>query len=79
MSNRNEIKELSEHLTNLTNGVYGVTTYSPGDGVTRYRIGTTGASDGLHDYFGDRAEVTALGASEALVMLQAFIAGYYAR
>jgi len=55
-------------------GGVALTTYSPGDGVTRYRLGTS--YDGLtHDYFGDHALCTALGAAEALVMLRAYIAG----
>ena len=77
-SNRTEAKRLGEHIAQLTNGRIGLTTYSPGDGITRYRLGTTDAADGLHDYFGDRALCTALGAADALTMLQGFLQGWWA-
>lgn len=47
-----------------------VSTWSPGDGVTRYRF-----FRGTADYFGDYAIYTALGAKEARVFLAGFAAG----
>lgn len=86
MSTRTEVKQLGEYLADRTGHVYGLTTYSPGDGVTRYRIGrgypvdTPHLAPGyLHDYFGDYSVCTALGAAEALVMLRAFHAGLDAK
>jgi hypothetical protein len=74
MTNRQEVKKLAAYIEKATGGGVALTTYSPGDGVTRYRLGTS--YDGLaHDYFGDRALVTALGAAEAYVMLRAYCAG----
>ena len=82
MTNRQEVKKLGAFIEERTGGVVGLTTYSPGDGVTRYRLGvgykvdTPNLAPGiLHDYFGDRSLVTALGAAEALVMCRAFIEG----
>jgi len=48
-------------------------TYSPGDGVTRYRFFVTEAGQPLNSYFGPRNGIyTALGLKEAW----AFLAGY---
>jgi hypothetical protein len=82
MSTKQEVTKLGKHLEEVTDCVYGLTTYSPGDGVTYYKIGTGYKVDTpnlapgvLHDYFGDRTIVTAHGPAEALVMLRAFLAG----
>lgn len=47
-----------------------VSTWSPGDGITRYRFFRVET-----DYFGDHAIYTALGAKEARVFLAGFAAG----
>jgi hypothetical protein len=72
VTNRQEIKKLGAYLEEVTGGEIGLTTYSPGDGMTRYRIGRRGESP--HDYFGDYEICTALGAREAVVMLRAYLA-----
>jgi hypothetical protein len=51
---------------------YTVARWSPGDGATRYRIVREG-----EDYFSDDGP-TALGASAALAMVRAFLAGFEA-
>jgi hypothetical protein len=51
---------------------YTVARWSPGDGVTRYRIVREG-----EDYCSDDGP-TALGASAALAMVRAFLAGFEA-
>ncbi len=77
-----ELKMLARHINERTNRRIALTTYSPGDGVTRYRLGighridTPNLAPGyLHDYFGDRALCTALGRKEACLMLRAFLDG----
>ena len=77
MSNRAEIKKLGAYIEERTHGAIGLTTYSPGDGMTRYRLGRTSAADGTHDYFGDYQIMTANGAAAAVMMLAAFIAGMH--
>jgi hypothetical protein len=52
---------------------YTLARYSPGDGATRYRI--VRASE---DYFESPDGPTALGASAALAMVRAFLAGFEA-
>ena len=69
-------REYGELIAEVTNGAVALTTYSPGDGVTRYRLGTSSAPDGRHDYFGDDSLAVAAGAAEAVRMCQAFLAGY---
>lgn len=66
---RNEVKRRAADL-GLT-----VTTWSPGDGVTRYRIhpGTARA-----DYFADHYHTTELGASNAWRWLDGYAVGYFA-
>ncbi len=66
-------------LTNLRNtaahyGLY-IYTYSPGDGVTRYRFSKNANSD----YFACYPNYIALGISEAEHYVAGFINGYYAR
>jgi len=75
MTTQQEVKKLAAHLEEVTGGRYALSTYSHGDGITRYIIGRTSAADGRHDYFGDYEEVRANGAAAALVMLRAFLAG----
>ena len=71
------VREYGELIAEVTNGAVALTTYSPGDGVTRYKLGTAQhTADGTHDYFGDDALATAYGAAEALAMCKAFLAGY---
>jgi hypothetical protein len=71
-----DIRTLSALVHTRTDGRVGVTTYSPGDGQTRrYALGVSDASDGRHDYFGDRRIVFALGANAARTMLLGFLAG----
>jgi len=74
MTNRHNIKALAAYIKLETGGSVALTTWSPGDGLTRYRLGRS--YDGLHhDYDGDRALCTALGAAAAVAMLKGFIAG----
>ena len=76
MNNRAEAKGLGKMIESLTDGRVGLTTYSPGDGVTRYALGEVGSlDDGFHDYFGDRQLCYAEGAASAVVMCRAFLAG----
>lgn len=76
MSERAEVKKLGAWIEERTNGVVGLTTWSPGDGVTRYRLGDNRNSiDVWHDYFGDNALVTAFGVRQAHVMCRAFLEG----
>jgi hypothetical protein len=81
MDARSELRLREEALRTATGGKVGLTRYSPGDGKTRYALGLSSVGDGLlHDYFGDSRIMSALGAAEALVMLNAFLAGItYAR
>jgi hypothetical protein len=71
------VREYGELIAEVTNGAVALTTYSPGDGVTRYKLGTSSAADCTHDYFGDDELATAYGAAEALCMCQGFLAGYW--
>jgi hypothetical protein len=48
-----------------------VDSYSPGDGVTRYRFFTTEPAE----YFGGRGIYTALGAKEAMTFIAGFAQG----
>lgn len=66
--------ELQERIERATNGQYHLCTYSPGDGVTRYKI-----VSGDNDYFGGHAVQTVLGISAARDMVSAFLAGWFAR
>ena len=69
-----EVKKLAAYVEKATGGAVAMTTWAPGDGIRRYRLGTS--YDGLHhDYDGDDALVTAMGVQEAYVMLLAYIAG----
>lgn len=52
-------------------GNFHYATYSPGDGVTRYRFSTLGG-----DYFAIRNEYTALGIKEALAYAFGRVHGY---
>jgi hypothetical protein len=70
------VREQGELIAEVTNGAVALTTSSPGDGVARYRLGTSTAPDGKHDYSGDRSLAVAAGAAEAVVMCKAFLAGY---
>lgn len=60
-----------EHLEAICRGVgFYFATYSPGDGITRYRFypDAAGQENGArHDYFSGEAEWTALGYAEAEV------------
>jgi len=56
----------------LLNG-FRMETYSPGDGVTRYRI-----VKGEGGYFGGQAICTAIGLKEAKMMADAFREGFFA-
>lgn len=62
--NRREIEESASAL-----GIH-VATWSPGDGLTRYRFFRT-----ARDYFSDDGLFTALGAKEAGVFLRGYGAG----
>lgn len=76
--NRKRVRNYGELIAEVTNGAVALTTYSPGDGVTRYKLGTAQHTpDGTHDYFGDDALATASGAAEALAMCLGFLAGYW--
>jgi hypothetical protein len=70
-----DIRTLSALIHTRTGGYVGVTTYSPGDGETRYALGLSDASDSRHDYFGDHRIMSCRGAKAARTMLTAFIAG----
>lgn len=70
---KRELKAAAVEIYNRTNGRYALTTYSPGDGVTRYAIGRGNSSE--HDYFSDHAVAHALGSREALAVCYAFLAG----
>lgn len=75
MTTQQELKKHAAWLEEQTHGRVALTSYSPGDGMTRYRLGTTSAADGRHDYFGDYAIANARGSASTLVMVDAFIAG----
>jgi hypothetical protein len=62
-----------------TGGRYALTKWSPGDGVTRYRIVLVDVDDDYADYFGSSPVMTALGRKEATLMVWSFIAGLDAR
>lgn len=70
-----EIKKLAAHIAQRTSNRVALTTWSPGDGVTRYRLGIMDSAATFHDYFGDRALTTANGRSAALAMCRAFLDG----
>jgi hypothetical protein len=77
-----DIRTLSALVHARTAGRVGVTTYSPGDGETRYALGigyevdTPNLAPGyVHDYFGDRRIMSAVGAKAARTMLLGFLAG----
>ena len=74
--NRKRVRDYGELIAEVTNGTVALTTQSPGDGVTRYRLGTSTAPDGRHDYSGDRSLAVAVGVAEAVRMCQGFLAGY---
>jgi len=67
-SNTDLLKELEGKLERAG---FSLTTYSPGDGATRYRI-----SPGGLGYFEHAGLSSALGLAEAVIMLQAFLIGY---
>jgi hypothetical protein len=76
-----DIKTLSNMIHTRTGGHVGVTTYSPGDGETRYALGTSDFNAGyLHNYFSDHRIMSCRGAKAARTMLTGFLAGIdYAR
>ena len=75
-NSRRMVRDYVEMILEFTNGKVGLTMSAPGDGVTRYKLGTSSAADCTHDYFGDDELATAYGAAEALAMCKAFLAGY---
>ena len=85
---KQEIEQLNQRL--LYRGAW-LTRYSPGDGVTRYRLVDTSEWAKRHggtlsdiedgnipepDYFGAVAIQTALGSREARIMVESYIAGW---
>jgi len=75
-NNKTRARDYGELIAEITNGAVALTTHSPGDGVTRYKLGTSSAADGKHDYSGDRSLAVAVGVAEAVRMCQGFLAGY---
>ena len=68
-------KKRRETLDNvLRHRGYGLAAYSPGDGVTRYRIVRLD-EHGHADYFASRDLATAFGLQEAERLVSAFLAG----
>jgi hypothetical protein len=70
-----DIRTLSALIHTRTAGRVGVTTYSPGDGQTRYALGLVSSCMEHHDYFADHRIMSAVGASAARTMLLGFLAG----
>lgn len=56
----------------VNHAALGLATYSPGDGLTRYRFFPSGSPS---DYFGAAELYTALGVKEALTFVRGYIAG----
>ena len=68
--------ELQKRVDAYTEGTAGLVRYSPGDGVSRYRIVTVSEFDTYGaDYFAGRDLCNALGLAECRVMVSAFCAG----
>jgi hypothetical protein len=66
--------KLAEWLKRQTGGAYTLVWYSPGDGVTRYKIAE--GNEGNVDYFARHGEVRCLGLHDAELMVSAFIEGW---
>ena len=76
-NSRRMVRDYAEMMLEFTNGKVGLTMSAPGDGVTRYKLGTSSAADGKHDYSGDRSLAVAVGAADAVRMCKAFLEGYW--
>ena len=67
-----KLTRLEELQKSLPSGLY-VYTYSPGDGITRYRFSQSASSC----YFACRSIYTALGYKEAATFARGMAEGYY--
>jgi hypothetical protein len=63
-------RELKELIPHLQQEGFDLATYSPGDGVTRYKIVPRGRG-----YFDGRTIASAVGAKAAVAVVLAFFAG----